>query len=101
MREETVERFGAVSEETAREMARGVRLALGADIGLATTGVAGPGGATPEKPVGLVWFALDDAARNRRRDSHMQLSGEREAVMQRSTTVALGMLWRHLAGQRS
>jgi nicotinamide-nucleotide amidase len=100
VREETVERFGAVSEETAREMARGVRLALSADIGIATTGIAGPGGATPEKPVGLVWFALDD--RHGIADAmRRHFSGEREAVMQRSTTVALGILWRHLAGQRS
>ncbi|HEX3670749.1 MAG TPA: competence/damage-inducible protein A [Candidatus Cybelea sp.] len=98
--EETLERFGAVSEETAREMARGVRLALDAGIGIATTGIAGPGGATPEKPVGLVWFALDDA-RGITGAMRTYFSGEREAVMQRSTTVALGMLWRHLSGQRS
>lgn len=98
--EATLERFGAVSEEAVREMARGVRLALNADIGIATTGIAGPGGATPGKPVGLVWFALDDA-RGAAGTTRTHFSGEREAVMQRSTTVALGMLWRHLSGQRS
>ncbi len=55
---ETVEKFGVVSAETACEMARGVRLALGADIGIATTGIAGPGGGTPEHPVGTVYIAI-------------------------------------------
>lgn len=55
----TLERFGAVSEQTAREMARGVRRLSGADIGVATTGIAGPDGGTPEKPVGLCYVAVD------------------------------------------
>ena len=58
---ETLEKYGAVSEQTAREMARGVRLALGADIGIATTGIAGPGGGTPEQPVGTVYIAVSTA----------------------------------------
>jgi len=58
VRWETLERYGAVSQETVIEMARGVRTALAADIGLAVSGIAGPGGGTPEKPVGLTWIGL-------------------------------------------
>jgi PncC family amidohydrolase len=58
VKHDTLERYGAVSEQTAREMAQGVRDVLYADIGLAVTGVAGPDGGTPEKPVGLVYIAL-------------------------------------------
>ncbi len=55
---DTLERHGAVSEQAAREMAQGVRDVLCADVGLAVTGIAGPSGGTPEKPVGLVYIAL-------------------------------------------
>ena len=58
---ETLEKYGAVSEQTALEMARGVRQALGADIGISTTGIAGPGGGTPEQPVGTVYIAVSTA----------------------------------------
>ena len=55
---ETLVTFGAVSHETALAMASGVRRALAADVGLSVTGIAGPGGGLPNKPVGLVWIAL-------------------------------------------
>lgn len=54
----TLERFGAVSPETAEEMARGIRQVSGADLGVSTTGIAGPGGGSKEKPVGLVYVGL-------------------------------------------
>lgn len=54
----TIEKYGVVSAETACEMARGVRLALGSDIGISTTGIAGPSGGTPEQPVGTVYIAV-------------------------------------------
>ena len=55
---DTLKRYGAVSQEVALEMARGVRQALAADVGLSVTGIAGPGGATADKPVGLTWVGL-------------------------------------------
>lgn len=58
VRHDTLYDHGAVSEQTALEMARGVRRLLMTDVGLAVTGIAGPGGGTPEKPVGLVYVAL-------------------------------------------
>ena len=53
-----LEKFGAVSEEVALAMAKGIRLTLGADIGVSVTGIAGPGGETPEKPIGLTWIGI-------------------------------------------
>ncbi len=93
----TLEAAGAVSEATAREMARGARERLGADLGLSTTGVAGPDGGTPEKPVGLVWIALDDGDARAHR---LELRGDRDAIQRRATTAALGILWRRLNDSR-
>lgn len=87
---------GAVSQSVAEAMASGARMRLGSDIAIATTGIAGPDGGTPEKPVGLVWFALADA-RGAVKAWRMQLPGERETVTRRATTIALGLLWKHLS----
>jgi nicotinamide-nucleotide amidase len=85
---------GAVSAETAAAMAAGARTVLGADVAVADTGIAGPGGGTPEKPVGLVFLAVDgpDGARTAR----FQLPGDRETVRMRATVLALHMLRRAL-----
>lgn len=92
---ELVRQFGAVSEEVAVAMAAGARARLGADLALAVTGIAGPDGGTPEKPVGLVFLALDDA-RGTSRAWKILLRGTRDAIQSRATTVALGTIWKHL-----
>jgi nicotinamide-nucleotide amidase len=90
-----IERVGAVSEEVAIAMARGARERLGADIAISTTGIAGPDGGTPEKPVGLVWYGLatEDGKVSARR--HV-FPGTRANVRMRATMTALNILWRHL-----
>lgn len=88
VRRETLDRHGAVSEETAREMAAGTLAASGAQITLAITGVAGPAGGTPQKPVGMVCFAW--AVRGGTTDSTTQhIAGDRAAVRRQSVVVAL------------
>ena len=61
----TLRAFGAVSRETVMEMARGVRTALGTDVAVSVSGIAGPGGGMPNKPVGTTWFGLSTAAEDR------------------------------------
>ena len=78
VRHETLERHGAVSRETAAEMARGALERFEADVAVAVTGVAGPGGGTSEKPVGLVWFGVA-SARGASEVSH-SFPGDRAAI---------------------
>jgi PncC family amidohydrolase len=75
VKQETLAQHGAVSERTAMEMAQGVRKSFGTDIGLAVSGIAGPGGATKEKPVGLMWLALSAKAGTQARS--VRLTGDR------------------------
>lgn len=90
----TLERYGAVSEETAREMAEGARRAFGAGIGVSITGIAGPGGGSDDKPVGTVCFGLatPDATVARREF----IPGDRERVRAFSAVIALNMVRTHL-----
>ena len=87
---ETLATAGAVSSETAAQMAAGVRRLLKADLAVAVTGVAGPGGGTPEKPVGLVWFGL--ATPQGVRTEKALFPGDRETVRAKAVAHALGML---------
>ena len=88
--EQTLERYGAVSEETARQMARGARAVLGADVGLSVTGIAGPGGGTPEKPVGLTVLAVCTPA-GEWIERHVW-NGDRQTNKQASAEAALRLL---------
>ncbi len=96
----TIAMFGAVSEETACEMAQGARKLTGADIAVATTGIAGPEGGTPEKPVGTVALAIaadeigDDGVASRM----YSLRGTRDWVKTLTAQVALDWVRRHLLG---
>lgn len=93
----TLRTHGAVSPQTAREMAAGVRRALGADVGLGVTGIAGPGGGTPEKPVGLVYLGLNDGRHQYVR--RIVVPGERERVKLMTAQNALDGLRRLLSGK--
>jgi len=93
--EQTLERHGAVSEETARQMARGARAVLGADVGLSVTGIAGPGGGTTEKPVGLTVLAVSTPV-GEWIERHVW-NGDRHANKQASAEAALRLLLRALS----
>ena len=89
---ETLAKYGAVSYQTALEMSRGARLALGADIGAGVTGIAGPGGGTPEKPVGLVYISIST------KDIHcfcrLNLDGDRFEVRRKTCLYVLELVKR-------
>lgn len=90
-----IERVGAVSEEVAEALADGARAALGADVGVGITGVAGPGGGTDAKPVGTVCFSISTGA-GARLTRTVHLPGSRADVRDRSTTVAMHLVRRVL-----
>jgi PncC family amidohydrolase len=93
--DKTLAAHGAVSTETALEMARGVRARSGAQIGLATTGIAGPGGGTPLKPVGTVCIAVDQEG-GTWSDRYDLGDRDRKWIKQRTADLALDALRRLL-----
>lgn len=90
----TIEKYGAVSEQTALEMAQGGRKLLNVDICVADTGIAGPAGATPEKPVGLFYLGL--AARDESLSQKHVFLGNREANKRDAAEAVLNMLKQYL-----
>lgn len=87
VKQETLETYGAVSPQTAKEMAIGVRKAAGSDVGVATTGIAGPGGGSEDKPVGLVYIGLSIG-----KETHtykLNITGDRHKVRHMTTMWAL------------
>ena len=87
VRRDTLAAHGAVSPETAAEMAAGARRAANADIAIAVTGIAGPGGGTPEKPVGLVYVGI--SSEKGTRTLKLNLSGDRDQVRRQTCINAL------------
>jgi nicotinamide-nucleotide amidase len=99
VRHETIEQHGSVSEQVARELAQGARARLGADVGVGLTGIAGPGGGSEQKPVGLVWLSVlapDGASLTR----SVRLPGDRGDVRERAALVAMHLIRRVLSGER-
>ena len=87
---DTILTYGAVSEQTVTEMAQGVRKVMGTDIGVATSGIAGPDGGTPEKPVGTVWIAYADKQKTIARK--LQLSKDRLLNIRMSSVNVMNLI---------
>ena len=90
VKKETLDKYGAVSSETAIEMAVGIAKNLNTNIGLSTTGVAGPGGGTDEKPVGLVYIGI--YINGDVKVKKCNFSGSRDKIRSRATNEALNLL---------
>ena len=88
----SVEEHGAVSEQVAREMADGARRRAGTEIAVSVTGIAGPGGGSPEKPVGLVWFAVATRAGIRTEERRFGESLKRWEIRERTVETALQLV---------
>ncbi|MCB0490140.1 MAG: competence/damage-inducible protein A [Cyclobacteriaceae bacterium] len=94
VRPETLEKFGAVSEPTIIEMANNVRARFNANIGVATSGIAGPGGATPDKPVGTIWIAYSDKYKTETK--LLKLTQDRLVNIRYTSTALLGLIWQNI-----
>ena len=89
-----IDRYGAVSHQVAEQMGRGIRLRAKTDIGLATTGIAGPQGGTRETPVGTVFIGLDHEGGTEVREFHFR--GNREEIKEKASRKSLEMLTHYL-----
>lgn len=94
--EDTLNQFGAVSKQTVREMATGIRTRMGADISIATSGIAGPGGGSPEKPVGTVWIAIAD--KNGIQTKKFTFGNQRAINVRLSIVAALNLVRQRILG---
>ncbi len=94
---EIIEKYGVVSSECAAAMAEGARRTIGADFAVSTTGIAGPGGATDGKPVGLVWVGV--ASRNGVKTQSFTYKNDRERNIERFAASALHLLWETIKGE--
>ena len=92
--EKLISKYGAVSKQVAGSMARNIRRKVKADLGLSITGLAGPAGASPKKPIGLVFICLADKNKNICRKFHFR--GNRQDIRKKATQEALRLLCAHL-----
>ncbi len=98
VKEETLRQFGAVSHETAREMAECIRVRSGSDFGISTTGIAGPGGGTAKKPVGLVYVAI--STKEKTCSYALRLEGNRQQIRQKTVCSVFRLLKKLLGGEK-
>lgn len=96
VKKETIEQFGEVSEQTASEMAQGLMKIENVDMGISITGIAGPGGATESKPVGLVYIGLN--YKGKTKVQKLNLTGDRERIRMRTVIYALDFIRKELLG---
>ena len=94
VKQATLDEYDAVSAQTAAEMAEGIRTSSGADIGVATTGFAGPDGGTEDNPVGTVYIGF--SSKDKSFTKRLQLTGSRERIRSMASLHALDILWRNI-----
>lgn len=97
---DTLAAYGAVSEQTAKEMTAGTQHALSCDFSVATTGIAGPGGGTAEKPVGLVYIAVSSARNGLSICSRKLFKGDRTEIRRQTVYTALDLLYQAIESNR-